>query len=52
MTQKKFKAGSASNIDYLSEKISLNQKEQTSMIIKAQRLNDCINLYKSVGGAL
>jgi len=51
-SQKKLKRGVISKGDYLSDKISLEQKKQLFVSSKAMRLVNYITLYKAVGGQL
>lgn len=52
VTDKKYKRGVASKIDYLESKTRLNQKEQILASLKSARLVDYISLYKALGGQL
>lgn len=51
-SKRKLSAGTISNIEYLQNKNSLNQKQQLLAYIRAQRLNDYFTLYKALGGQL
>jgi len=51
-SKRKLNAGTISNIDYLQNKNSLNQKEQLYAYTYASRLNDYFALFKAVGGQL
>lgn len=51
-SKRKLGAGTISNIEYLKNKNSLNQKQQLEAYIKASKLNDYFALYKALGGQL
>ena len=51
-SEKKYKRGTISKIDFLNDKASLLQKEQLQASAKAVRLIDYFTLYKAVGGEL
>ena len=51
-TTKKLLQGTISKIDFISDKNSLNQKEELLAISKANRLINYITLYKALGGEL
>ena len=52
ISQKKYKRGIISGVDFLNDKNSYNQQEQITVLSKANRLIDYITLYKAVGGEL
>lgn len=51
-TNKKYRRGVVSKIDYLDNKTRLNQKQQLLAGVKAVRLIDYLSLYKALGGEL
>jgi len=51
-SDRKFKRGVISKIDWLNDKNSYHQQEQITGYVKAQRLVDYFTLYKSTGGQL
>ncbi len=51
-SDKKYKRGIISGVEFLNNKNSYNQQEQITVISKANRLIDYITLYKAVGGEL